>query len=96
MAKTIESMVSFVPRVEASKTIDMYDGVTAVLYTPPSRVFDLPAMGIQIHIHGSGDRMFGGDVRPLGSNDPFRRLNGYECAMFDYYANQFGLPNKKW
>ena len=71
-------------------------GVSA-LYSAPIKVFDLPAMGATVHIHGSadGNTLYGGDIRPIGMNQPLARLNGYESAMADLYAQGTGIPNKR-
>jgi hypothetical protein len=78
---------------ETVRTIDLCAQGTIVLYTPPLRIYDLPEIGASVHLHGSsdGNYLYGGDVRPIGFNEPFIRLNSYECAMADYYLSNVGI-----
>ncbi len=71
------------------QTIDVYTAGTTALYTPPIKIYDLPNIGVSIHLHGTpdGNTIYGGDVRPIGMNEPFRRLNSYEAAMADNYLS---------
>jgi hypothetical protein len=71
------------------KTIDVYVPKTIVLYTPPIKIYDLPNIGVSIHLHGSSENniLYGGDIRPIGMRKPFKRLNSYEAAMADYYLS---------
>jgi len=105
-SQALEQMLenTFVPNIAQNRmyqTIDTYKSRTTALYTPPLKIFDLPNIGATFHIHGSADRntLYGGDVRPIGSNEPFRRLNSYESSMADYYLTQAGIKPiepKKW
>lgn len=81
-----------IPIVEQDRmyqTIDVYSMGTTALYTPPIKIYELPNIGVSIHLHGTpdGNILYGGDVRPIGMNEPFIRLDSYEAAMADYYLS---------
>lgn len=103
-SQALEQMLEFASslgQTQMYQTIDVYTAGTTALYTPPVKIFDLPNIGASIHLHGSadGNYLYGGDVRPIRSNEPFRRLNSYESAMADYYLTQGGIKPiepKKW
>ena len=57
--------------------------------TLPLTIYDLPGSQGQFHFHG--DAAFG-SIQAYGpSSVPPMRLNAYECAMGDLYAQQLGL-----
>lgn len=107
--QTLEQMLEFAPsfgQTRMYQTIDVYTAGTTALYTPPLKIYDLPNIGVSIHLHGTpdGNFLYGGDVRPIGMNEPFIRLNSYEAAMADYYLKtglDLGIgrliePKKNW
>lgn len=83
--------------LEFAQEIDLLPRETAVLYTAPIKIFDLPDSGMSLHIHGSldGNYLYGGSFKEMGTNRVLRCLNGYECSMFDHiYGHEMKLPNK--
>lgn len=66
------------------------------VYTPPQKVISLPQTGVGINLHGSadGNKLYGGSIKQFGSNNRLGRLNTYESAMADYYAEQLNLKSK--
>lgn len=66
------------------------------VYTPPQKMISLPQMGVNVNIHGSadGNQLYGGSIKKFRSNDRIRRLDSYESAMADYYADQLDLNSK--
>ena len=79
--------------LEKVELLDVYAKGTVALYTAPLMIYNFPSIDTSMHIHGSndGNYLYGGDVRPIGCNEPFKRMNGYECAMADYWLKQGGV-----
>ncbi len=74
--------------IEFTPTIDSYLPGTTVLYSAPIKIYDLPNIGVSIHLHGTGDILYGGTVKEIGSDKIITRLNSYESAMADYYLGE--------
>ena len=63
------------------------------------KIYDIPSMGAQVHIHRSadGNTVYGGSVKPYGhqKGDSVMPLNGYEASMAELRASQLGIKPKK-
>ena len=106
-SQALEQMLenTFVPNIAQDRmyqTIDTYTGGTTALYTPPIKIYDFPAMGAQLHIHGSadGNTLYGGGFKKYGEDKIFKPMNGYELSMADYNLQNAGIKPielpKKW
>jgi len=92
-SQTLEQRLEIVPTIRQERmyqTIDIYVAGTTVLYTPPVKIYDLPNIGVSIHLHGiyDGNTLYGGTVKAIGSDEIIVRLNSYEAAMADYYLSK--------